>query len=219
TFEIEEAEEIVFDRKIPADRPGDAHDILGTFNIVADKNEMRSVPSSEAELPQFLKRRHHILMEGREDRHPGFFKTKINRAGNTIFVHPDDVAGTLEKGFALYHSLDPGLQRAVFIKYLISEVHPFEEGNGRISRIMMNAELTSEKLSTIIIPTVYREDYLLALRALTRRSRPAPLVRMLLEAQAFSADVDFSDYMMALRTLIERNWFQEPDNGQIIFQQ
>ena len=27
--------------------------------------------------------------------------------------------------------------------FLISEVHPFDDGNGRIARVMMNAELVS----------------------------------------------------------------------------
>jgi Fic family protein len=38
---------------------------------------------------------------------------------------------------------------------MISEVHPFMDGNGRISRIMMNAELTAAGMPKIIIPTHY----------------------------------------------------------------
>ena len=45
---------------------------------------------------------------------------------------------------------------------MISEVHPFNDGNGRIARVMMNAELVRADQSRIIVPTVFREDYILA---------------------------------------------------------
>ena len=32
------------------------------------------------------------------------------------------------------------------MQFLISEVHPFDDGNGRLSRIMMNAELVKSSL-------------------------------------------------------------------------
>ena len=60
--------------------------------------------------------------------------------------------------------------------FMISEVHPFSDGNGRISRIMMNVELTAAGQSEIIIPTVFRTDYLSALRQLTRKDNPGKLI-------------------------------------------
>ena len=53
------------------------------------------------------------------------------------------------------------------------------DGNGRIVRVMMNAELSAKRLSKIIIPTVYREDYMGALRKLTRQRVADAYVRML----------------------------------------
>jgi Fic family protein len=99
--------------------------------------------------------------------------------------------------------------------FLIVEVHPFADGNGRVARILMNAELYSQGLSTIIIPNVYREDYLLALRALTRRSRTAPFIRMMTRAQKFSS-VEFSPYKKILTELESRNWFRDPDDAKLI---
>jgi hypothetical protein len=40
---------------------------------------------------------------------------------------------------------------------------------------------------------VYREDYLLSLRGLSRKRRPEPVVKMFLQAYRFS-QLDFSDY-------------------------
>lgn len=214
-FEIEEAEGIVFDRKIPENRPRDAHDILATYNVVSDPSEMSKTPQSVHELETLIKDRHKALMSERPDVKPGQYKEKPNRAGDTHFVHPDFIRGTLKEGFIRYEALPSGLPRAVFMMFLVAEVHPFVDGNGRIARIMMNAELVSEGLSTIIIPTVYREDYLSALRALTRRDRTDPLIRMLERAQRFS-NLEFSPYKRILNHLEEHNWFREPTDAKII---
>src|SRR3546814_13106058 len=73
--------------------------------------------------------------------------------------------------------------------FLVSEVHPFLDGNGRLARVMMNAELVSAGQTKVIIPTVFREDYLGALRLLTRRQQPDTFIRMLQRAQQFSAKI------------------------------
>jgi Fic/DOC family protein len=39
--------------------------------------------------------------------------------------------------------LDTALERAVYTMFHISEVHPFDDGNGRVARVMMNAELVA----------------------------------------------------------------------------
>lgn len=214
-FEVDEAEEIIFDRKIPANRPKDAHDIAGTFELVSDQNEMRRTPAELDELIHLIRSRHATMMAQRPEAAPGQFKTAPNRAGDTRFVHPDYVRGTLRKGWEFYRGLEAGLPRAIFIAFLVSDVHPFVDGNGRTSRIMMNAELVSAGQSTIIIPTVFRDDCLQALRALSRRNRPDPFVQVMIRAQKFS-HLEFSPYPSILKSLTARNWFREPDEARIV---
>jgi hypothetical protein len=43
----------------------------------------------------------------------------------------------------------------------------------------MNAELVSGGQTRILIPIVYRDDYLTGLRVLTRQGGPEPLIRVL----------------------------------------
>jgi fido (protein-threonine AMPylation protein) len=155
------------------------------------------------------------MMARRPEAEPGTFKTRPNRAGDTEFVHPAYVFGTLRKGMELYQDVSPGLARAIFMMFLVADVHPFVDGNGRMARIMMNAELVSAGQSTIIIPTVFRDDYLQALRALTRRNRAALLVRVLVKAQRFS-HLKFSPYPDILKELTRRSWFREPDEARIV---
>ena len=215
TFDIAEAEEIVFDRKVPAARPKDAHDILGTFELVSDPAEMHRTPVTFDAFLDLLRSRHARMMASRPEAEPGRFKTRPNRAGDTEFVHPDYVRGTLRKGFEMYEGVRKGLPRAIFMMFLVAEVHPFVDGNGRTARIMMNAELSSGGLTTIIIPTVYRDDYVSALRAFSRRDRPTPLVTMLVKAHRFS-HLEFSPYRALLSEITRRNWFREPDEARIL---
>lgn len=126
------------------------------------------------------------------------------------------VRGTLLKGLELYSAVEPGLPRAIFMMFLVAEVHPFEDGNGRVARIMMNAELENAGLSRIIVPTVFRDDYLLALRALSLSDSPAPLCKVLDFAQEFSAAIDMSSYENALQKLTESNAFRDPDEARLI---
>ena len=77
--------------------------------------------------------------------------------------------------------------------FLVSEVHPFVDGNGRIARIMMNAELVTAGEERIIIPTVYRGNYLTALKALSQSSQPTPIVRTLDFARKWVAAVPWTD--------------------------
>jgi hypothetical protein len=215
-FEVEEAADIIFHHKI-SDRPDDAHDVTATFQIVANMHEMNSTPTNPKEFIQLLKKRHQILMEVREDKQPGQFKKIANRVGNLMFVSPELVLGTLTKAFSFYENLESGLARAIFIMFLTAEVHPFLDGNGRIARIMMNAELVHAHQSRIIIPTVYREDYLLALRKLSRTGEADGYIRMLLRAQAFTTSIDFSDYQAALTQLRNANAFMQPYEGKLNF--
>lgn len=214
-FLVEEAADIVFRGKLFPQRPADAHDILGTYQIVSNSAEMNRVPASAEELIALLKTRHATLLAGRPEKQPGRFKEKENRAGDTVFVAPELVAGTLLKGFEPYHALDNSLARAMYMMFLVAEVHPFADGNGRIARVMLNAELVRGARARIIIPTVYREDYLLALRALTRQGNTDPYIRMLDRAQEFTASIDFDNFDRALTQLREANAFREPHEGQL----
>ena len=102
-------------------------------------------------------------------------------------MEPELVRGTQHQGFACYTALEHPLARAVMMMFIVIEVHPFDDGNGRLARIMTNAELVRGGLSRLIITTSYRQDYLRALRRLSRQRDPGLYLylRMLDRAQAF----------------------------------
>lgn len=219
-FGVDEAREIVFEGRIPEHQPEDAHDVLGTFRIVSSKDEMglsmADSRSSFEDMLGTLRRRHEIIMSARQEKRPGEFKEQTNLAGATEFVQPELVMGTLRRGFEMFRSLSDPFARASFMMFMIAEVHPFLDGNGRMARLMANAELLSQGHCRIIIPTVYREDYLLALRALTRQGRADRLLRMLDRAQEFVYRVDFGDLDQALAILRTANAFMDPSEERLV---
>jgi fido (protein-threonine AMPylation protein) len=213
-FAVDEAADIIFKGHIPRGRPEDAHDVLGTWKIVSDAHEMSRLPRNAGELEALLLERHAQIMEGRPDKMPGRFKTDPNRAGSTLFVAPDLVRGTLAKGFEIYRGLTSPLHRAIFMMFVVSEVHPFADGNGRAARIMMNAELVAAGENRIIVPTVYRNNYLSALKALSQNKITGPLLRAMDFAQKYTAAIDFADLDRA-RTIFDRTHaFDDPNEAE-----
>ncbi|MBP9693739.1 MAG: Fic family protein [Alphaproteobacteria bacterium] len=206
-FEVAEAADIIFKGIIPQERPEDAHDILGTWRLVSSSYEMKKTPDSITTFIDLLKSRHAFIMGGRPDKHPGQFKQSSNRAGLTIFVEPNLVEGTLTEGFDLYKGLETPFQRAVFMMFLVSEVHPFTDGNGRTARVMMNAELFSKGEEKIIIPTVYRANYLSALKALSQSKYAEPLIRTLDFAQKWTASINWDTLKKTEQDLKTTNAF------------
>jgi Fic family protein len=188
--------------------------VLGTWKVVSDKREMSRLPRSIEELTAILNSRHAQIMEGRPELGPGRFKTEANRAGSTFFVAPELVPGTLAKGFEIYRGLTAPLHRAIFMMFLISEVHPFTDGNGRVARIMMNAELVAAGESRIVVPTVYRNNYLMALKALSQNGITGAMVRTLDFAQRYTAAVDFAELNRARFILDRTHAFADPNEAE-----
>lgn len=217
-FTLEEAAAIVFENAVPEDRPADAHDILGTYEVVSNPAEMSRVPHSPEELEEILCSRHARLMGGRPDKLPGQFKKKANRAGSTEFVHPTLVEGTLRRGFEIGRQVVAPLSRAVYMMFLVAEVHPFTDGNGRVARTIMNSELVSCGEMRIVIPTVYRNNYLAALKGATHSGNYAGLYATLDYAQRWTAQVDFTTRDTAEADLVRTNALRdatEADNAGI----
>lgn len=135
---------------------------------------------------EYLRHTHAVIHAQLTDKRPGEFKTKGNRA------------------------LPHAFQRAVALMFVISEVHPFDDGNGRVARAFMNAELVARKQSRIIIPTVYRDDYLQGLRNLARQSHPDTLIAVLAYAQRWTAAIDWSEFTRAEQQLTACHAFERP---------
>lgn len=192
-FAIEEARDIALEGRIVENRPKDSHDVLGVFHLALHSPGRDTVPPSGSDFPAELARRHGVMLEKRPESNPGRFKTERNRAGGTWFVEPQLVRGTLIEGSLLARTVPEGLPRAVYYAFLISEVHPFDDGNGRLSRLVMNAELSRVSEARIIIPTLLHEEYVDCQRQLSRQNHPVGLIHILTLAQQWTVAFDYSN--------------------------
>ena len=194
TFTVEEASEIIFDGKIIPKRNEDSHDVLGTFKAIMEQPFRSKPPKDEDDLLAWLLQCNLQILSSRPDKNPGEWKEQSNQAGNTIFVHPELVKGTLREGFKRIALLEDPFARALMAMFVVTEVHPFMDGNGRTARLTMNAYLTQHSASRIIIPTAYREDYLLPLKALSQNNDPNPFIRSMTRAWRWTAGFDYSNF-------------------------
>jgi len=197
-FTVEEATEIVFEGKTPNNRPEDGHDVLAAYLQLVEL-EPRCPPIDPHTFISEVKERHRLLMKGRTAVNPGQFKDKQNQAGDTVFSSPEMVEGTMLEGLKLFSSLQKPFARAMFVHYMLSDVHPFTDGNGRIARIMMTKELAASGLSRIVVPTIFRDDYIDGLRVISRRSEPSIFVRSMQYCQAISAACATNSVQGAIR--------------------
>ena len=207
-FSIEEAEDIALHNKIVPNRPQDSHDIIGVFKLALHPHYRSSLPAP-ADILDGLRDRHRFMLARRPEATPGEFKEHANFAGQTKFVDPGFVRGTLLEGVRLASSVPEGVARAVFYAFLVSDVHPFSDGNGRLSRLMMNAELSRVGLCRIIIPTLFHEQYVDAQRALTRRNDPAPVIRALSKIALWGTLFDYKDLHQVVAAMKAANAFEE----------
>jgi fido (protein-threonine AMPylation protein) len=210
-FEIDQAEEIVFQGRIPSARPADAHDIQGTFDAIVDPGLRALSPGGTDEFESYIREVHRRIMAGRPEIEPGEYKQQSNRAGSTVFVHPELVRGTLREGFHLQQTLPSGLPRAIYAMFLIAEVHPFVDGNGRVARALMNAELSAAGACRAMIPLSYRDEYMSALRALSHNENPVPLWRVIDRAQRWASLMSWSDHDRTLELLRQTNALATPE--------
>jgi Fic family protein len=212
-FTLEEAREIVFEGLVPQQRPKDAHDILSTYQLVADTYQRSRVPKSADELISILQDQHRIMLRERPEIGPGEWKQRNNRVGGHEFVDHRLVEGTLREAHRFYASLPGGFARAAFAMFLVAEVHPFADGNGRTARLLMNSELTAAGQQRIVITTRDRDDYLAALRGMSNHLNMGAYVEVLAELQRRTGDVEFSTLAAAEHALQERRAFTDPDPG------
>ena len=214
-FSVEDAKQIIETQKPLPARNEDSHDVLGTYQIVSNRTEMGIVPQSTDDMLNILKYRHRVLLAARTDKKPGHLKDKNNLAGNTVFVDMSLVKGTIVKSFDYYQAIKHPFARAAYVMFVVSEIHPFLDGNGRMARVMMNAELVNANQTKIIIPTVYRDDYLGTLRKLTRQKDPKPYIRMLSRAQEFSSIIVAEEMDDMQKLLEDSNAFLEHTEGKL----
>ncbi len=92
-------------------------------------------------------------------------------------------------------------QKPSFILFVVSEVHPYSDGNARVARALANATLVATGSTRLIVVKGYRDDYLRALKAFSHQANPGPSIHLLDRAHQFVAELPFDRYDRTLELL------------------
>lgn len=103
---------------------------------------------------------HKVLKQGTEQAAsdpiftPGIFKTLPNEVGGAMTTAPEEVPTQLAALVADYEAGSRSFEDVVGFHYRFERIHPFQDGNGRIGRMVMFREC----LRSSIVPFIVRDD-------------------------------------------------------------
>jgi Fic family protein len=113
---------------------------------------------------------HQLILKGIDDENAGRYRTINVRIAGAAHLPPDQVVvPELMERFIAWHrdeamSLHP-VERAARVHSDFVKIHPFVDGNGRTSRLLMNLELMKAGYPAAVLPVEQRLAYYEALDA------------------------------------------------------
>lgn len=147
----------------------DVDDILETTNhfrcidLVIDRADEKLSES-------FIKEIHRILKTGTSDSRKSWFnvgdyKKLPNEVGGDVTCSPEDVHVRMKELLALYNSKkDKSLEDIIDFHQKFESIHPFQDGNGRVGRLIMFKECLANGIVPFIITEELKMFYYRGLR-------------------------------------------------------
>ena len=115
---------------------------------------------------KFIRKLHQILMTGtvdeyREQVRPGEYRTVTSRPRDRQLLHPDKIHSALAELIAAYEK-QPEIERNHILDFHVhfEEIFPFEDGNGRVGRLLMFKECLRHDVMPFVIDDKRRSRYL-----------------------------------------------------------
>ena len=119
---------------------------------------------------KFIRKLHHLLMTGtvdeyREQVRPGEYRTVTSRPRDRQLLHPDKIHSSLAELIAGYEK-QTEIERNHILDFHVrfEEIFPFEDGNGRVGRLLMFKECLRHDIMPFIIDDKRRSRYLRGIR-------------------------------------------------------
>ena len=134
----------------------DIVETVNHFRCIDYVIENADKPLSEA----FIKELHKMLKTGTADSRKewfavGKYKKLANEVGGEMTAAPDEVPARMKKLISQYSDLkEVTLEDIIDFHYQFESIHPFQDGNGRVGRLIM----LKECLSHDIVPFIISDD-------------------------------------------------------------
>ena len=131
-----------------------------------------------------IKSLHDLILKGINDDNAGCYRTVNVRISGAEHLPPDQlvVPELMEKFIAWYRdealALHP-VERAARVHSDFVKIHPFVDGNGRTSRLLMNLELLKSGYPAAVLPVERRLEYYAALDQDHAHGNPEPFLALI----------------------------------------
>jgi len=133
--------------------------------------------------------------------HTGVYKTRpnsvITRSGETFdYASPEETPSMMGDLVKWYNACEKkkklsAIELATMFHYRYIRIHPFEDGNGRIARLLVNYILLRHGYPMIVIPTADRKNYLDVLSECDKITGSEPYSGATAEIEQISTFVDY----------------------------
>lgn len=139
----------------------DIVETVNHFRCIDQLIELANYPLSEA----FIKQLHYILKSGTSDSRKtwfavGEYKRFENEVGGSATAKPADVSGEMRNLLKRYNlSKQKTLKEIIQFHYEFEKIHPFQDGNGRVGRLIMFKECLRNGIPPFIIEDDIKEFY------------------------------------------------------------
>ena len=145
-------------------------EVLNVDDVIETANHFRCIDQiielANYQLSEsFIKQLHLLLKSGTSDsRKPWFavgdYKRLENEVGGNPTTHPTDVSKEMKKLLKKYNkNKNKSLMEIIEFHYEFEMIHPFQDGNGRIGRLIMFKECLRNGITPFIIEDDIKEFY------------------------------------------------------------
>lgn len=139
---------------------------------------------------ELIKGFHYELKSGVfEDRANGYaigaYKKRPNMIGIYQTVRPENVEVEMSALITWYFSQKVDIAVLAEFHCRYERIHPFQDGNGRIGRLIIFRECLKNNIIPLVIEDVNRDEYLEAMKAYREENKVSELIRIFKKEQEF----------------------------------